>query len=157
MVLSYTISCVLASKENPNFCVFFGFTAFYPLSTHRQRHELQSSVGQSHVTVRKMHTEFCTLSAVPWRENRWTKVRVRRGTPKWLVKIMENPIKMDDLGGTPLFSETYIFVCCLFLDPMFVDFLQGHPGPSASWEYIYIGVHGFMSSHVCSRCGSKDM
>ena len=28
-----------------------------------------------------------------------------RGTPKWMVKIMENPIKMDDLG-VPLFSET---------------------------------------------------
>ena len=25
------------------------------------------------------------------------------GTPKWMVKIMENPIKMDDLGGPPLF------------------------------------------------------
>ena len=23
------------------------------------------------------------------------------GTPKWMVKIMENPIKMDDLGGFP--------------------------------------------------------
>jgi len=23
------------------------------------------------------------------------------GTPKWMVKIMENPIKMDDLGGKP--------------------------------------------------------
>jgi len=23
-----------------------------------------------------------------------------------MVKIMENPIKMDDLGGNPLFSET---------------------------------------------------
>ena len=30
-----------------------------------------------------------------------------RGTPKWMVKIMENPIKMDDLG-VPLFSETPI-------------------------------------------------
>ena len=28
-------------------------------------------------------------------------------TPKWMVKIMENPIKMDDLG-VPLFSETSI-------------------------------------------------
>ena len=27
------------------------------------------------------------------------------GTPKWMVKIMETPIKMDDLG-VPLFSET---------------------------------------------------
>ncbi len=25
--------------------------------------------------------------------------------PKWMVKIMENPIKMDDLG-VPLFLET---------------------------------------------------
>ena len=31
------------------------------------------------------------------------------GTPKWMVKIMENPIKMDELG-VPLFSETAISV-----------------------------------------------
>ena len=30
-----------------------------------------------------------------------------RGTPKWMAKIMENPIKMDDLG-VPLFLETPI-------------------------------------------------
>ena len=30
------------------------------------------------------------------------------GNPKWMVKIMENPIKMDDLGGPPLFLETPI-------------------------------------------------
>ena len=24
----------------------------------------------------------------------------RGGPPKWMVKIMENPVKMDDLGGT---------------------------------------------------------
>ena len=29
------------------------------------------------------------------------------GTPKWMVKIMEHPIKMDDLG-VPLFLETSI-------------------------------------------------
>ena len=29
------------------------------------------------------------------------------GTPKWMVKIMENPIKMDDLGGKPtIFGNT---------------------------------------------------
>ena len=27
------------------------------------RHELQSSVGHSHVAVRKLHTEFCILNA----------------------------------------------------------------------------------------------
>jgi len=30
------------------------------------------------------------------------------GTPKWMVKIMEIPIKMDDLGEKTLFSETPI-------------------------------------------------
>ena len=29
--------------------------------------------------------------------------------PKWMVEIMENPIKMDDLGGPPLFWETSIY------------------------------------------------
>ena len=29
------------------------------------------------------------------------------GTPKWMVKIMENPIKMDDLGGN--FSPYFWF------------------------------------------------
>ena len=29
-------------------------------------------------------------------------VSKNRATPKWMVKIMENPIKMDDLGGFPI-------------------------------------------------------
>ena len=32
-------------------------------------------------------------------------VSKNKGTPKWMVKIMEIPIKMDDLG-VPLFLET---------------------------------------------------
>ena len=35
-------------------------------------------------------------------------VSKNRSTPKWMVKIMENPIKLDDLG-VPLFSETSIY------------------------------------------------
>ena len=35
-------------------------------------------------------------------------VSINRGTPNWMVKIMENPIKMDDLG-VPLFLETPIY------------------------------------------------
>ena len=31
------------------------------------------------------------------------KIGVPWGTPKWMVKIMENPTKMDDLGGFPIF------------------------------------------------------
>ena len=50
----------------------------------------------------------------------------RGGPPKWMVKIMENPIKMDDLG-VPLFLETPKLVesniSCyhhpLYIDPMF--------------------------------------
>ena len=46
-------------------------------------------------------------------------------TPKWMVKIMENPIKMDDLG-VPLFSETSINICMLHI-----------------YIYIYIGYIPF--------------
>ena len=30
--------------------------------------------------------------------------------PKWMVKIMENPVKIDDLGGftTPIFGNTQV-------------------------------------------------
>ena len=35
-------------------------------------------------------------------------VSKNRGIPKWMVKIMENPIKMDDLGVL-LFLETPIW------------------------------------------------
>ena len=34
-------------------------------------------------------------------------VSKNRGTPKWMVKIMEHPIRIDDLG-VPLFLETPI-------------------------------------------------
>ncbi len=59
----------------------------------------------------------------------WTKLWIfylgvskNRGIPKWMVKIMENPIKMDDLGGFPLFLETPI--CLLVVSPRdFVCFL----------------------------------
>ena len=43
-----------------------------------------------------------------WWDRCWTK---NRGSlpPKWMVKIMETPIKMDDLGGTIIFGNTQIF------------------------------------------------
>ena len=33
-------------------------------------------------------------------------VSISRGTPKWMVFVRENPMKMDDLG-VPLFQETF--------------------------------------------------
>ena len=35
-------------------------------------------------------------------------VSKNRGTPKWMVKIMGNPVKMDDLGPTPIFGNSHI-------------------------------------------------
>ena len=37
-------------------------------------------------------------------------VSENRGTPKWMVKIMENPIKMDDLGGRPTIFGKHPFI-----------------------------------------------
>ena len=36
-------------------------------------------------------------------------VSENRGIQKWMVKIMENPIKMDDFGGNPtIFGNTHM-------------------------------------------------
>ena len=35
-------------------------------------------------------------------------VSTNRGTPKWMVYIMENPIKMDDLGVPLFFGNTQV-------------------------------------------------
>ena len=37
------------------------------------------------------------------RRKYWMFPKIGGTTPKWMVKIMENPIKMDDLGGKPIF------------------------------------------------------
>ena len=37
----------------------------------------------------------------------WMFPKIGGKPPKWMVKIMKNPIKMDDLG-VPLFLETPI-------------------------------------------------
>ena len=41
--------------------------------------------------------------------NIWVFPEIRGGPPKWMVKIMENLIKMDDLGGKPtIFGNIHI-------------------------------------------------
>ena len=47
----------------------------------------------------------CTFSAQKLHTGVEPKIGVFY-SPKWMVKIMEIPIKMDDLGGPPLFLET---------------------------------------------------
>ena len=58
----------------------------------------------------------------------------RGGPPKWMVKTMENPIKLDDLGENPLFLETprctnsqiHILQTCYHFPPPKVRLLQAH-------------------------------
>ena len=39
----------------------------------------------------------------------WVFPEIGGKPPKWMVKIMEIPIKMDDLGGKPtIFGNTHI-------------------------------------------------
>ena len=59
------------------------------------KHDVESLIKYQHTHTHR-HT---TLKHMGISKN--------RGTPKWMVKIMENPIKMEDLG-VPLFSETPI-------------------------------------------------
>ena len=49
------------------------------------------------------------LAATGTRTGAQKGVSKNLGTPKWMVKIMENPIKTDDLG-VPLFLETPISI-----------------------------------------------
>ena len=61
------------------------------------------------------------------------------GTPKWMVKIMENPIKMDDVGGgNPLFLETSRVVVCkdVLLEP-FTSKTWGKLNPFWTEEQIF--------------------
>ena len=60
--------------------------------------------------------------------------------PKWMVKIMENPIKMDELG-VPLFLETPIF------------FPPGHPtacpkSPIYIPKHSRLNVYGIIEHHI---------
>ena len=45
----------------------------------------------------------CSMSGI------WVFPKIRVKPPKWMVKMMENPIKMDDLG-VPLFLKTPISI-----------------------------------------------
>ena len=42
----------------------------------------------------------------------WVFPKIGVITPKWMVKIMENPIEMDDLGGKPtIFGNIHVELC----------------------------------------------
>ena len=62
----------------------------------------------------------------------YSDVSKNRGTPKWMVNIMENPIKMDDLGDFPIFLETPI---CVRVSVSFND----TPPRSMTWGPLPLG------------------
>ena len=49
----------------------------------------------------------------------WLFPKIGGKPPKWMVKIMENPIKMDDLG-VPLFLDIFgnIHICAINFNPV---------------------------------------
>jgi len=53
--------------------------------------------------IDKTATDEVPLSNFALQCDEYLRVSKNRGTPKWMVKIMENPIKMDDFGGYPYF------------------------------------------------------
>ena len=78
-------------------------------------------------------------------------VSKNRGTPKWMVKIMEKPIKMDDLG-VPLFLETpiYLHVVVFFIFFYGVGniWLEGCLNHGSQWVNCKQSTHFYEESLV---------
>ena len=49
----------------------------------------------------------------------WMFPKIGVYTPKWMVKIMENPIRRDDLEGPLFFGNTHIYIYFFWIDQMF--------------------------------------
>ena len=56
------------------------------------------------------------------------------GTPKWIVKKMENPIKMDDFGGTTILGNPHI------MNNWQLMFSCFKIKQNLGWQFITIGV-----------------
>ena len=69
----------------------------------------------------------------------------RGGPPKWMVNIMENPIKMDDLG-VPLFLETPMYNSSFFFTLIPLTFkIRNHPTSPSTWtDPLYPATNDLM-------------
>ena len=63
----------------------------------------------------------------------WVFPKIGGKPPKWMVKIMENPIRMDDLGGPPLFLETPMYVFFSTFPYLSFDFTLPQATFQRSW------------------------
>ena len=83
----------------------------------------------------------------------YTDVSKNSGTPNWMVKIIENPIKTDDLG-VPLFLETpiYLYKCI----QRFLVYIAIYLKPSKTHVHIYVYIYIYMITWESSpRFGVK--
>ena len=59
----------------------------------------------------------------------WMFPKIRVFHPKWMVKIMENPIKMDDLGGKPtIFGNIHVVTWKITVIPLMEEIPNNHLG-----------------------------
>ena len=82
-------------------------------------------------------------------------VSKNRGTPKWMVKIMEKPIKMDELG-VPLFLEPQSFRRCLKIFKLVKYWASTlFSCPNKNWFALHqrSEANGRRKSHGTSRGG----
>ena len=93
-----------AKKQSHN-----AWVNFTPLSAETYYCKLRFKVNNKGLN-HAMMVFLLVKHAVQKHDTLWhyTDVSKNRGTLKWMVKIMETPIKMDGLGGPPLFLETSI-------------------------------------------------
>ena len=70
----------------------------------------------------------------------WLLRKTHLGTPKWMVKIMENPIKRDDLGGKPHY---------------FWKHPSGLPGGLFNWFFAGIARTEILIGHKTKEISQK--
>ena len=75
-----------------------------------------------------------------------------RGTPKWMVFIMENPIKLDDLGG----KNPYFWRATHFLPKVDHAAAFGPPLTAANGPAAPIAMPGVQPVTVESRAGIQS-
>ena len=85
-----------------------------------QKHPFSRSLRFLREFLRFAGIQGRTLTSINFeKKNMWVFPKIGGKPPKWMVKIRENPIKMDDLGGPPLFLETpmyQVILLDLFMD-----------------------------------------
>ena len=75
----------------------------------------------------------CTVSPIENFLGTYMDVSKNRGIlpPKWMVKIMENPFKMDDLGGFTIILENAHIELNIYINPQHTPWSICQASPKA--------------------------